>query len=173
MRPNSPHATTSVVSSKPRSCRSLIVPPCKLDPSVAKSRGGANQSLAHASHQRRSTVTSRTPASTNRRASNIRWLQAGAPQRVGSPGSNAGAKPHIFPAVPAVSDRECAGPLRFGRQQHINRLLAEAVHPFHAATHVDLLVFNLSRSVSSCRESSRSIDNPSAKAKFCTLNGPV
>src|SRR2546430_1523797 len=45
------------------------------------------------SHQRRSTVTRRTPASTSRRASNIRWLHAGTPHRSGVGALNSGLKP--------------------------------------------------------------------------------
>ena len=71
----------------------------RVTPARKKTIGPIEFAAAHqnpaavALHQRTSTVTKRTPASTKRRASKIRWLHAGAPQRLEALGSKAGMKP--------------------------------------------------------------------------------
>ena len=93
VRPNSPQAITSVDVEQAARSRSSISAEYARSKRGRKPSRSDSKPLTCVSHQRRSTVTSRTPASTSRRASRMRWLQAGQPQRLAALGSNAGMKP--------------------------------------------------------------------------------
>ena len=87
---NTPQATTSVCLSSPRSARSVMRAVYAWSQRSRKPSRRDSKPLTCVSHQRRSTVTSRTPASTSRRARSIRCSHDGQPQRSDALGSITG-----------------------------------------------------------------------------------